>query len=1168
MESLPPTPVPVSPPSRRRRGFTLVLTLIVLSAITLLVLGLFANVSSESATANNYDHAFRAQTAVRSGLARVEALLQRGTWSDDYLVLEHLQNPPPSNTTPTDEQWRNRQPVLTLARARITGDTTLPNGYTATWEYTPLTSGVQPPPPTSGTPSLPTTPLVAREDAQTKKPLEVATALPKQLPWQTSQNTFWEVIYEDRDEDNNPATPSVRVPVARYAFHVEDLQGLLSLDHAGNPGDAVENATGMLSRNHEREKFEVFESVTDARLTSPRLWYAGLAPGMRTPDDDPLTDDRRWVMSQSALYSLLEPTATSDTTQIDNQLMVARHVVKAGSPTQVTSLLMGPDAWKPILMKEDITNAWPTLLQRNNAADAGNDRGRLPTGPGRRLEENTITGLRPYHEMPLIPVEPGVFANPREPKMNLNRVLETLQAFERDPGNDSDEVIQQRHRSVIEIAQKINKHLPNFSYRGGNQFTLQSNFGEPHSYLQNIAAGILDYADTDSYPTIKDGLTPETRDVGYYRGMDSYPLVNEFFYFYKHEGFIEGSPRKQKIGYTIFVELWNMSNRTVTGEYEAEVYNKATVSPPGNRTFLNSVSDILENPPEGDAGGYWVKLCLPSSNNDGLADPLRRTITLRPNEHVVLACPRMLYHLEAGLSFSDESGTEIQDNVVGNGFRVRFKESDGNSTPLLFGQQRHSAPPRTKPFVVIDRCRGNLEANRRVIAFNYPELPKQRGISFYPGQSYGRSGSFVSTNCSDPRGAFYINAMISAVNYNDGSSPWGRNIRNNVIPRSARSAPSSHKLYGGAFPSRWGDLGHDLAPFGVTDGTDPGADVNHPSNHARAGEPNHPFSPQVLALRSTSPASAWMNGAPTRISNSGRFFSVTELGNIFDPLMWNPDVVRASTSTLEQAGLISWEILKNISNRAVGSTNWCGGHTLRIGRPEHPQFRWNHQLDGTKPDRSYAATALLDVFHTGQPFVGSVVDGTEMPKNLRDLTGPLVWINGQVNLNTATRDVLRAIVAGAYVADPAIMPSSNLNSALRPPQETSTQADKLVDAIIRARPFISPGQVADKTRALSNKPIFGDPTEQRNWSSTTSEWNDAAAEEAFARVYNSGTVRSRNFRVHVTGQAIRNTRSNLAKIEVLSTRSRVFHVSLTPVRDPITGVIQDQRIQITHEQDL
>ncbi|MCW0217330.1 MAG: hypothetical protein OJI67_03310, partial [Prosthecobacter sp.] len=183
---------------------------------------------------------------------------------------------------------------------------------------------------------------------------------------------------------------------------------------------------------------------------------------------------------------------------------------------------------------------------------------------------------------------------------------------------------------------------------------------------------------------------------------------------------------------------------------------------------------------------------------------------------------------------------------------------------------------------------------------------------------------------------------------------------------------------------------------------------------------------------------------------------------------------------------------------------------------------------------------------------GSGTSATQIADNLRDLTGPLKEISGQVNINTATRDVLRAVIAGGVVTDPLVT-----NATFSP-----TVANDIAVNIINNRPYISPSQIAEKV------PTSGTTKEIQTSFGTGTEWNDSMMEEVFARIYNSSTVRSRHFRVFVTGQAIRPKRSQASDLDVLSTRSRVFHVFVRPLRDPTTGLINDQRIEITYEQDL
>jgi hypothetical protein len=209
------------------------------------------------------------------------------------------------------------------------------------------------------------------------------------------------------------------------------------------------------------------------------------------------------------------------------------------------------------------------------------------------------------------------------------------------------------------------------------------------------------------------------------------------------------------------------------------------------------------------------------------------------------------------------------------------------------------------------------------------------------------------------------------------------------------------------------------------------------------------------------------------------------------------------------------------------------------------------------------------------------------------LTGDLVRIHGHVNLNTASRDTLRALVAGRLEADPRLRrkltsegqaeqnPTPQQNE-LHPPStsEVGAQADLLAELIIRNRPYVTPAELPEKVvmptgvelegrplpRGMTltaqegvvleeGQPVFGASRRETD-RVVEPEWNDAAAEEAFARVFNNATVRSRNFKVVVTGQSLRRTRSGETK--VLATRSRVYHVFIRPIRDPNGNLIRQQ----------
>ena len=390
--------------------------------------------------------------------------------------------------------------------------------------------------------------------------------------------------------------------------------------------------------------------------------------------------------------------------------------------------------------------------------------------------------------------------------------------------------------------------------------------------------------------------------------------------------------------------------------------------------------------------------------------------------------------------------------------------------------------------------------------------------------SFGAFGSEID-NLGDPRISYYLRRTPLAENANpENSSPNRRNIRRSTIYDA--DSPRKLKTYGRVLPSEWPDGGHDSAvgswPLSEDDAI--------PPTDARYLWAQSPIACQ----------------APQRISNAGRFFSATELGNVYDPVLWLPTFDNPQDTASIRKGLMpsnrcAWP---DVLAASPPSTDHGGGNSLRIGRPEHPAF--------DQPGKR--AIHLLDLFHAGR---------SRSPEpSLRQ--GDLVEICGHVNLNTATRDVLRVLAAGALGQDPSLAtvpdtlihqaaplmaPPPTLTTLFAPSTGSLSEADHIADAIIRSRPFASPSQLA-LVKDPDAKPIFGNPNVYRPGihipNNTRVQWSDAAAEEVFARIYEASTVRSRNFRVWVVGQAIAPTTAANSAPLVLAEVRKVFTLFADP----------------------
>jgi type II secretory pathway pseudopilin PulG len=309
--------------------------------------------------------------------------------------------------------------------------------------------------------------------------------------------------------------------------------------------------------------------------------------------------------------------------------------------------------------------------------------------------------------------------------------------------------------------------------------------------------------------------------------------------------------------------------------------------------------------------------------------------------------------------------------------------------------------------------------------------------------------SFLSTH-GDPRGAFFMLLPQHQVNYERNSSFGGRNRQTGNLGR-----PNSEVVI-----DRWPDGGHN-----DTAGAAPASAVTPP----RLG---------------TFVSNAQM--APARANKTpGSLRSVTELSHIFDPMQWSEQAAQRVVVTRPGPALDgNWT---NVTQSAVASTNFSGGTTLRIGRPELNRFT----NDGTR------AAQLLDLFTAG-PALGPVPAG-------------------RINVNTAGTNALRALAAGVYhTNDPLLAGGTGAGSSFVVP---AAAVNEFVTAVVNSRnlrPFYSASQLAGLSTGSGGWPggaVFGNKT-----LAGITAGNDAASEEWFARVYPLATVRSRNFLVHVVAQ--------------------------------------------------
>lgn len=655
-----------------------------------------------------------------------------------------------------------------------------------------------------------------------------------------------------------------------------------------------------------------------------------------------------------------------------------------------------------------------------------------------------------------------------------------------------------RPGAIDEFASWIKTGLPDFESRKG---------GFPDDYLKTLAANAFDYADSDSEPSLA---------TGSYRGLDGFPLVSEFL-MNVHWDDVKRENNRTYVIFTVgtFVELWNMTDQPVRGMGQVSLETKFDfqVGPIPEVSFVELATDRdVANPVATEEEGYvWHQ-------------PFE--VDLQPNQYRVYPS-RIQYKIDVGpASLFVQSPITVYSNQADGetGYRFRWNGK------------------------MVDQSRGNMYKWGGSIY--YPDDTKSKGRQFVratvPGHSHAtgptNSGPFQN-NMGDPRMTFYLGTRQSPNEYPNNYSPHRRNVRwENIYKGDGATKP---KVYGRVLPSEWPDGGHD-SPHGTRPAL--------PADDQRVD----PADPSFLSGAPT----PVREEAPMRLSNKGRFYSATELGRVYDPVMWQPTYTKIADTNSIRAGTLpssqsSWPDV-NVSSPA--SQNYGGGNTLRIGRAEHPAF--------VQPGKH--AALLLDLFQAGE---GSSNDPEELQGNLVDM-------RGTVNLNTATADTIRALAAGMLKQDPLLsqVPNGNHQTTTlmaAPPSRlelgaptNAKIADKVAEAILRSRPFATSGDIAAAEYA-EDKPVFGN--REMYPEGKKIQWTDSAAEEVFARVYEASTLRSRNFRIWVIGQAVYTPPQGSGRpVEVLSEAKKVFTVFADPGERKADGTIDPNsyRPRVTHENDF
>lgn len=636
---------------------------------------------------------------------------------------------------------------------------------------------------------------------------------------------------------------------------------------------------------------------------------------------------------------------------------------------------------------------------------------------GRRLEPNLhfydTSIITPQNAAPLIPQGFG-YADAGTPAPDLNELIAS--------------------GDVDAIADHIEKQIPSFKDRRGG-------FPPSEDYVKTLAASIIDYADTDSDATLGPG----------YRGIDSYPFINELFDRYE---WIASPPGSVSIDVDTYIELWNPSNQTISGTITFENLNKRKIILGGNG---------------------------PKDFTTASFGPV--TTTIPPNGFSVIPLGKKNYRFSVDLEPAQP---------------LEFNADDSESSFELYWNGN-----------LIDYPRGGVE---RTYSFLRAGLSQRR----WKGNS-SPSLDLSIGQYGDPRASIYIDDKFFKSDY-DGNSNWGgRAIKRDISPRQPFRETRLEK---------WPDRGSN-STIGIDAGTDARVPTETRIIVKSTGQPvtgkTYPQNQPELA--------------PSRISNSGTYQSLGELGNIFDPAQWRGLETATPTPSSAAGGAI----------------------TLAIGRPEYPPF----DKDGQR------AAQLLDLFSLRNT---STTPTTPTPPTASPNFSP------PININTAPREVLRTLIADIELDDDPIATSLEIA------QSTTAQptiGDLFADQVIAHRASRPLRSISDLNLIRQdpltprdytlpeNHPYFGnsahylniptiaertDPSAEYN-QTDDKEWNDAGREELFRKVMDLVTYRTSLYRIIVAGEALDSSGRAITRTV------REYHVAVYPQRDA-NGILLPDRTPV------
>ena len=1057
----------------KERGAALLITLVLVSAIALIVVSLYTISKNEAQVSGSRMADTRSHLAERAAFEDAKNLLLTLTANDDYLVTSVMHQFPGD---PTDSTGTRYTFITTPAANALT--------------HTPLFAGGDEE--ATSLPDFNATETAILADGPIAAP---SVNIPSAEPTEAIETYGLVHLSPDGEmipENRYPRTVFQEITpgpkdkfLQRYTWWIEDLEGYPNIDVVGGWTDHHEDPGGRLALDFIRLGYDYYD---------PRTSLDAEPQGARIP------------LPEAAQFAWQFPKSFRGQTFVGQ-------VAPGLSPREI---ILQPWATDSIgIYDHPFARAHDLISARHWLSPGGS----YTRSTAERKENRFILGLRPYLTVPKIPFGHG-YADEGERRFPLNKLV-----AERD----------------MELAAIITRNLPAFDTRKGG-------FPDDENYIATIAANAIDYADQDFLPT----LPSNANNAGTvkFRGVDAYCPVNEFFVRFEYTGYHDkGEAWEIEFKADLFAEFWNTSIREV------------------QQTGLKLDFEIL------DGLQFKAETRLHDIDSDSLVlnEPLDVGFDLNmyPNALSVVPLGSMKWKVDV-----PKQGSPSAFPIV-SGIKGKVNSSARANYNLLLAGTKIDSRGRT-----LGADGENATAAKHGFFFqahNKLVNPGDHFMRVATGnrrlKGYGAISSDKGSHLGDPWMDYYSqstldNAGYQGSEYKKHASPGLRNLSNAAV---ASRPPGEGDLYADQIRVRdWPDRGYEnalneKAPEDYDDqlGITPSDDDELPTAFGIGAHPTR---------------------APWRLSHQGRFFSVTELGNLHDPVMWVAGPPGALKSIKNQHYNENRDTyLKSLPRDATPSPLWGGGNTLRIGRPEHELF----------DQPGMRASQLLDLFHVGYngsnllaengndpelyanydprdhqppPTALDPVDSVTQPYSLvhdpkLHAQSEFDRILGHLNINAVpTIFEIETMLRGALVSNGLLMEQ---DSEITPIYTDEVEIGSLVKTLnseaipliaadlYKARPFYSPSHLA---RVLSELLDRHDALPEHH--------NDAEAEETFARILNTTTFSSRHFRIFTYAETVQPETQ-----QVFARQHRVYEVFVEPVRDD-AGEIKRCRMQILSSRDL